>query len=250
MIKYGFLPPEIDSRDYKFGSKKLGSVIINESGDWRPYLPVFEHQRKSIETNACVSFGTLSALEMIHQLLWQVEPNYSDRYLAKISRTDPNSGNTPRKVSEAIKDYGTVPEDDWGFTEPLKEYYKAIPDSIKDIGKEWTKNYSYGWEWTETKDLKEALKRSPVGVAVYAWSENEKGEYVKLGDPNHWCVLVAFDEQNRAVVWDSYDSGLKTLAKDHSLGFPQIYMLNRKKKVIKKSWWSLLLETIKEMFSW
>ena len=122
MKNYGFIAPEIVPEDFWLGSKKLGSKIINPSGDWRPYLPVFEHQRKKIETNACVSFGTLSALEMIHQLLWQVEPNYSDRYLAKISKTDPAVGNTPKKVSKAVKDYGSVPEEDWGFTEPLNEY--------------------------------------------------------------------------------------------------------------------------------
>lgn len=147
MKNYGFLPPIISPTDYFLGSKKLGSVVLNEKGDWRPYLPVFEHQRKTIETNACVSFGTLSALEMIHNLLWNIEPNYSDRFMAKISETDPNSGNTPKKVSEAIKNYGTVPEDDWSFAEPLEEYYKDIPQSVKDIGKEWTKWYGFGYEW-------------------------------------------------------------------------------------------------------
>jgi len=242
---YGFIEPKIKETDYFFGSKKLGSKIINPSGNWLKYLPVFEHQRKKIETNACVSFGTLSALEMIHQLLWKVEPNYSDRYLAKMSKTDPNSGNTPERVSEALKDYGTVPEADWGFTEP---YYEEIPDDIKEIGKEWTKNYGYGWEWTKTEDLKEALKRSPVCVAVSAWQKNSNGEYEYFGNWNHWCVCVGFDEQDRPIVFDSYEENLKTLAKDHKLGFPQIYMLDREKKEVKQSWWEIIINFIKRLW--
>jgi len=65
MKNYGFIPPEIDERDFWLGSKKLGSKVINEKGDWRPYLPVFEHQRKNFESNSCVSYGTTSALEIL-----------------------------------------------------------------------------------------------------------------------------------------------------------------------------------------
>ncbi|NQS88354.1 hypothetical protein HQ584_00980 [Patescibacteria group bacterium] len=234
--KYGFIPPEIVSEDFWFGSKKLGSKIINPSGDWQRYLPVMEQQNILFEPSACVSFGITSALEMIHNLLWQVEPNYSDRYVAKISDTDPDAGNTPKKVSEAIREYGTVPEEDWPMTKTLEEYYKDIPVSIKDIGEEWTENYGFGYEYTDADKLKEALKRSPVGCAVSAWEQNEAGEYVFFGQYNHWCVCVAFDEQDRMIVWDSYDSGLKTLEKGFPVGFPQIYMLNREKAQPKTCW--------------
>jgi len=245
---YGFIAPVIEESDYWFGSKKLGSKVLNEKGDWRPYLPVFEHQQKRIETNACVSFGILSALEMIHNLLWQVEPNYSDRYVAKISDTDPDAGNTPKKVSEAIRKYGTVPEDDWKFAEPLEEYYKEIPENIKDIGRDWTKNYGFGYEYVSADKLKEALKRSPVGCAVSAWQTNEAGEYIYFGVWNHWCVLVAFDEQDRMIVWDSYDKGLKTLEKGFPVGFPQIYMLNREKKEEKPlTFWQKLIQWFKHI---
>lgn len=247
---YGFIAPEIVPEDFWLGSGKLGSVVLNEKGDWRPYLPIFEHQRKTIETNSCVSFGTLSALEMLHNLLWQVEPNYSDRFTAKMAETDQNSGNTPKKVSETIRNCGTVPEFDWPFAEPLEEYYKEIPESVKKIGKGWTGHYGFGYEYVDKDKSKEALKRSPVGVAVSAWEQNDKDEYVYFGSWNHWCVLVAYDEQDRPVIWDSYDEGLKTLEKDYNFGFPQIYMLNRKKnEEEKKSWWQKLLETIKYYFS-
>lgn len=240
---YGFIPPIIVPEDFWLGSKKLGSVDLNPTGDWRPYLPIFEKQRDKIETQACVSFGTTSALEMIHKLLWNIEPNYSDRFVAKISDTDPYGGNTPKKVSDSIKNYGTVPEYKYPFVNSLDEYYKEIPTSIKDIGKEWLKDYIMGYEWVDKDRLKEALKRSPVGVAVFAWATNNKGEYVKLGSPNHWCVLVAYDELDRPIVWDSYDVGLKILEKGYELEYAQIYKLSKKEIEEKKSF-------LKVMHNW
>lgn len=228
---FGFIPPKIEDSDFWLGSGKLGSVVLNEKGDWRPYLPQFEHQRKQIETQACVSFGTLSALEMIHKLLWAVEPNYSDRYMAKTSETDPSAGNTPKKVSATIKEYGAVSEEKWPFAEPLEEYYKDIPLSVQDIGKIWIKHYGFGYEWVDKSKLKEALKRSPVGVAVHAWAQNEKGEYIRLGASNHWCVLVAYDNLDRPIIWDSYDTGIKILEKNYELEFTQIYTLKKKEPI-------------------
>lgn len=101
--------------------------------------------------------------------------------------------------------------------------------------------------------LKKALKRSPVGCAVSAWQQNEKGEYVFFGQYNHWCVCVGFDEQDRPLIWDSYDQGLKTLEKGFPLGFPQIYILNKEKKEekpeeVKKSFWQKFWGTIKNYF--
>ena len=126
MKSFGFQPPIIEESDFWLGSGKLGSQIINEKGDWRPYLPVFEKQNKGNETNCCVSFGTLSALEILHKFLYGVEPNYSDRFLCKISDTGPN-GNDPKKVSNALRHCGSVPEEEYPFVIPLDEFFKEIP---------------------------------------------------------------------------------------------------------------------------
>ena len=93
--------------------------------------------------------------------------------------------------------------------------------------------------------LKKALLRSPVGVAVSAWQKNGEGEYIKFTNWNNYVVLVAYDEQDRAVIWDSYEESLKTLAKDYELEFAQIYMLNRE-KVVKQSWWEKLINFFKQ----
>ena len=226
---FGFIPPVVTETDFWLGSKKLGSEVINPSGDWRGFLPILEHQNKGFETSACISFGTLSALEMIHKLLYSLEPNYSDRFLAKMSGTDPAVGNNPKTVSDTLRHNGMVSEATYPMTSTLSEYYQEIPQSVRDIGLEWLKNYGFGYEYTD--DLREGLKRSPVGVAVQAWYQNSAGEYVRKGASNHWCVLVAFDN-DRPIIWDSYDSGLKTLAKGYQLEFAQIYTLKKKESLL------------------
>ena len=252
---YGFIPPRIEDSDFWLGSKKLGSVVLNEKGDWWDFLPEFELQRKDIETNACVSFATLSALEMLYRFHYVDDPNYSDRFLAKISNTSPEAGgNTPKAVSEALRKNGCVPETEWPFAEPLSEYYKEIPQRIKDMGLDWLKNNSWGYEWVNKEKLKEGLKRSPLGCAVYAWSQNEKGEYIRLGASNHYVVLVAFDEFDRPVIWDSYDKGLKTLEKGYEFEFPQLYTLKKKepqkKEYDSRGFYGKILMFFRHFFFW
>ena len=227
--KFGFIKPEIVPEDFWLGSGLLGSQEINPIGNWIPCLPEFELQNRGNETNCCVSFGTLSALEMLYKFQYKDEPNYSDRFLCRASDTDPNGGNNPKKVSDTLRHNGTVPEEEYPFVLDLQEFFQTIPENIKTQGIDWLKNYEVGYEYVQPNDLKNALRRSPVGCAVSAWQQNDKGEYIKFGASNHWVVLVAFDEKDRPVIYDSYESKLKTLAKDFVLDFPQIYKLTVKK---------------------
>lgn len=240
-MKYGFIPPQIVSEDYWLGSGKLGTQVINLTGDWTEFLPKFELQNQGNETNACVSFGTLSALEILHKFHFKKEINKSDRFLAKSSNTDPNVGNTPKQVSETLRKAGCVEEVDYPFVLDLQEFYKEIPQETKDLGLEWLKEFEWGYEWVDKDKIKEALKRSPVGVAVQAWQQNEKGEYIRLGASNHWVVLINFDKQDRPVIWDSYESGIKILEKEYELEYPQIYVL-KKKIIIKENWFDKIIK--------
>jgi len=242
---FGFIEPEIVPEDFWLGSGKLGSIVLNEKGDWREWLPIMEKQNQGNETSCCVSFGTLSALEILHKFHFETEPNYSDRFLCKMSDTD--NGNTPKKVADTARHSGCVPEKEYPFVIPLDEFFQDIPQKLIDMGIDWLKDFEVGYEYTTKEQLKEALKRSPVGVAVSAWEQNDKGEYVYFGTWNHWCVLVAYDEQDRPIIWDSYDAGLKTLVKDYNFGFPQIYTLNKKKEE-KRSWWQRFINWIKSLF--
>jgi len=229
--QYGFIEPTPDPNDYKFGSSALPYDILMHDGDWRSHLPQFEHQRKNgVETQGCVSFGTLSALEMIHRVRYGTEPNYSDRYLAKMSNTTPY-GNTPKKVADTLRNIsGSVSEKDWPWGgNDWEDYYREVPDNVSKKGWLWTKSYDFGYEWVDPKDLKSALTHSPIGVAVYAWAKQD-GVYVKRGGENHYCVLVAY-EDDHPIIWDSYEEALKKLAKDYPFRWAMRYHLKKKPQV-------------------
>ena len=233
MKNFGFIPPIISPTDYFFGSGKLGSVDLNPLGDWRSVLPIPELQRKgNVETQGCVSFATLNCLEMLHKFSYKEEPNYSDRFLIKASDTNPQGGNTPKKVADTLRKYGAVQENDWPWVDSLEEYYKDIPSRLFNMAKEWLGNFSFGYEYVEISRIKDALKRSPLGIAVYAWTQNFKGEYIKLGSPNHYCVLVAYDDFDRPIIWDSYEQNVKILEKDYPMEFIQLYKLMKKENPI------------------
>ena len=233
---FGFQPPTIEESDFWFGSKKLGSVDLNPSGDWKLSLPRFEPQRKKIETSACVTYTILSDIEALEKFQYGTEPNYSDRYIAKLSETDPNSGNTPKKVCEIIRKYGLVNEEDWSFVDDIGEYYKEIPQELIEKGKKWLEQNDFGYEWVDADKIDEARKRSPVSVAVYAWSMNELEEYVRMGNSNHYTLAYNKNADGNILVFDSYENPfLKTLAKDHKIEFAQIYTLTKKTPEIKKN---------------
>ena len=144
---FGFIPPVIVPEDYFLGSKKLGSQDINLTGNWTKFLPTPELQRQNYETQGCVSFATLNCLEMLHKFSYKEEPNYSDRFLVVASGTDPNGGNTPKKVADTLRKYGAVDENDWPCVDSLEEYYKDIPLKIFNMAKQFLEEYEIGYEY-------------------------------------------------------------------------------------------------------
>ena len=174
---------------------------------------------------------------MICKLQYDFEPNYSDRFISKLSGTDPSTGgNTPPKVADTIRHQGTIPEEKYPFVDNLDEYFKEVPQNLIDMGAKWLEEFELGYEYVNPSDLKIALKRSPVGCAVSAWQQNADGEYIRFGNSNHWVVLVAFDQKDRPVIYDSYEAQLKTLSKDFRLDFPMLYVLKKKPKSVEQEY--------------
>jgi hypothetical protein len=224
MIKY----PKHTVKDYILGAKRSAPFeVINESGDWRPYLPVYEQQRKRIETFGCSNFGSLSEIEILENYIENKDSNYSERFTAVMSGQTKN-GNDPHKVMESIRRDGVVDEKDLPFTSGMSfgEYLSPKPmrHDLIEKGKNWVYEHVFKHEYIypigapveeRKRLLKEALKRSPVGVSVYAW-QKENGLYTKPQGivDNHWCVLVAIVD-DVPIVFDSYEPSLKPLTWDH-----------------------------------
>jgi hypothetical protein len=227
MKHYGFIAPEIKREDYLFGAENFHDPILMPNGHgWGAYLPQKEIQRNQfIDTFSCSSYGTINAIETIMRFKYSGEYDYSDRYVAKMSGTVPSVGNAPDKVLDTIRKVsGLVPQSSWDFNDTIKtqdEYFANIPNSIISLGKEWLLGYQVKREWVDgdPESLMDALQYSPIGIGVWAWSQDARGYYIRPAGKNdiHWCMLYDYVKDDHFLIYDSYDNTIKKL--DWNFGF-------------------------------
>lgn len=160
--------------DYIAGASPLGFEVRNESGDWDAFLPSGENQWSNRgDSMSCVSFSAINAIETQEKFLTGSAPNYSDRWIAKMSNTMRN-GNYLWAVADAIRKYGLVLEED--YRSPLSytwdEYHADIPpaklEELLAKGKEWLKKWSISYEWVTPTEANLELhqKHAPLQVTI------------------------------------------------------------------------------------
>jgi hypothetical protein len=247
-MKYGFIPPVIDSTHYVLGSSPLGLEVLEPKGDWYSYLPPTERQAVNIETYNCTSFATLNALETLTNRLKQSQ-DFSDRFLGIAAGTTP-PGNDPHRVIEAARHTGLVAEATLPFLTELEnwqEYYSyKYGDQTRclDEAANFLTRWQIAHEWVTPTDseMRKALQSSPLGIAVSAWTE-ENGEYISTGPANHWTLLYKIDADGRKYVFDSYEPFYKVLRADHKIEYCKRYALTplMEKITLQKKLISLLL---------
>ncbi len=245
LIGHGFVAPEmIEEKEYVFGaSLSLPSEIIIDNGDWCSFLPKEERQsRREFDTYGCTIYNTLQAIEILENKLFGRKEDYSERFIYIKSGTRP-PGNNPHIIGEHIRKIGLVPEVMLAFSEEIDSLEKyADSNSIKlfmeKVAEEWLKDNLFGHEWvfngfeqrdakTKNELLREELRRSPIGVSVVGWRENN-GIYYKLEgeQDNHWTDLVAY-ENGYPIIYDSYEPFLKKLDKNYDFGFAKRYRVSK-----------------------
>jgi hypothetical protein len=195
-VNTGFIPGS--------GTKALwvGGTIPYEvklqSGDWRPFIPTAEKQANPNETMACTTFATLNSLEIQEKQQTGIEPNWSDRFIAKLSGTT-HQGNFSDNPPEAVRKYGLVKESDYpnpyGFN--WGTFYAEIPQSVKD--KAIAKDILYESIVPGESELRYHLKQCPPVIVI------------PEPNPNHEVCLVHI-ENGLAYYFDSYPPYLKTIA--------------------------------------
>lgn len=225
MKNYGYQEPILEEKDYIFGAT-LTPKIINPSGQWLDFVPKKEIQRNQfIDSYNCTAYGSLEQLETLVKKQFGDDWNKSERFTGIEAGTYP-PGNDPQKVYESIRKDGVIDESLLPFNETIQSvdvYYSLDnPGVCVREGQNWLDLHDFYHDWVITrftpKDrkanlLKEALKSSPLGVSVYAWTERD-GLYVKEdGDAdNHWTLLVGYEDGKYWIVSDSYDKTIKHLA--------------------------------------
>lgn len=191
----GVITPEVKLSDYVAGEEtgiKYQEVL--PSGDWTLHQPTRESQYlNGFDTSACVTYSALNCIEFQLNFLLSAglisesnvqklkvwgyitneRFNFSDRFTAKMSSTTP-LGNTLQKVWDSIRKDGLVPEQNWSSQSVnFADYYKEIPQQVKDFGKNILTMFNFKYEWIVTSNcgasnlnyLKYHLKQAPLQPA-------------------------------------------------------------------------------------
>lgn len=241
LIGHGFIPPVILSDEYIFGANQLPDTIIQDNGNWMPYLPEGERQaRLFFDTYGCTIYNTLAPIEVLERKLFNEQSEYAERPVYIGTGTRP-PGSNPHVIAEWIRKNGLVPEAMLPFTDVLKsldEYASPNPLSTDILWamKDWLYKKEFGHEWVfdggipkeKQEKLKEELRRSPVAVSVIAWKERNGIYYKEDGDiDSHWTMLANY-EDNHPIIQDSYAPFIKKLEKNYNFGFAKRYWIDKK----------------------
>lgn len=223
-----------------------------------------ETQFGVLETMGCTGYGTNNILEMIWKEQYKLDINLSDRFINKVSGTT-RAGNTVDAPIDAIRKFGFLYEDEYGWdrdTFDWNDYYSAVPQDKLDLAKtrldEW--EFSHEYVPNNPEAIKQALKTSPLGGTVHAWSKDSEGIYRDYGySPNHFTVVILdYVEGKYWICGDSYPDDfqykdnpeqkefIKKLAWDFKFGCIKRYKITQKDK--KKTTFLTLKKSMQDFY--
>lgn len=261
MINYGFIAPKIESDHYVLGSigQSLPKDIIRPDGQWDLWLPRAEFQRnESIDTSNCTAYATENCLEILAKVKYGLEFDWSERDLGIQAGTYP-PGNDPHVVIETARKEGLINDTMLPLEEvdTIDKYYSypsvKKEDECSIARKLSLKRYRVGHEWVFNGDyspdeqrykMKEALQYSPLGVAVYAWSQSGDKYIRPTNAPDvHWTVVYGYYDNGDWKCYDSYDNTLKRLDKDFGFTYVKRYSIDKIEQK-KRSFWEFIKQII------
>lgn len=231
--QYGFIPQELDPKDWVFGSITAMPKTINRpDGQWDDFLPELEIQRFSWgDTMGCVSYSLLNCLETLQKFRGETV-NYSDRFLAKLSGTT-SVGNSMRRVAETVRLEGVVDESEYPSTgtSSREEYYQELPQELLGEALAWTQTNTLQYEYVPAHNqdlICESLQYSPLQIAMYAYGPLVDGVHQNTGKTSNHCVeMYGYEYGKYFKIYDHYQRKFKKIAWDYYIR--AIYRVNLKR---------------------
>lgn len=226
--------------DYILGGiVQLKGVPLVPTGQWDAYLPEIENQsRDGFEPYACVSYAILNAVEMLIKKVYGSDENFSDRFLAYSTGTQAKQGNDPTTVCTFLGRKGDVHEADWPYDS--KNFYATPPQPLYTLAKEFIAHYKYDNQWVPATPIAmiDALTRSPLTVAGFAWQSNNDGLYYwpdgAMAD--HYFVIYGYVRNQHWLAFDTYDNNYKKLVWDYP--FTQVKEHSLHRQTVDEGWFA------------
>lgn len=158
---------------------------------WLDYLPTAESQIvDGVDSMECTAHATLDAVSILLWARFGIRVEFDEALLSRLAGTG-KKGNDPLKVARVVKSVGL---------DRLKIDYRGS-----------LSQYVFDFNVIRADEVLKWLEVSPVGVALHAWVESEKGIYIDVGaEVNHWTLIVGEDEKY-FYVWDSLEPYLKKI---------------------------------------
>ncbi|MEO5366648.1 MAG: hypothetical protein H7831_09900 [Magnetococcus sp. WYHC-3] len=143
--------------------------------------------------------------------------NFSDRFDAIMSNTNPNYGNTLKAPADAKHKYGLIPEKMLPWTDNQTNYFNRslITQEMYNMGLEFLKRFKINYEMVYPSQYKDALKVSPLASACYAWNGTNNGVYFRVENTINHAICV-IDPPDIWHIMDSYEPFIKGLANNYS----------------------------------
>jgi hypothetical protein len=257
MRQYGLQISYPDKKAYALGSaRSLPQVVLQEDGQWDTFLPQYEPQSENFETCGCTVWGTQNCVETLEKKLTGKESNYSERFNYILNNiTCP--GADPHAVCEEIRMDGLVGSEVLPMADTLEAFItpKPMDSELLLTAQRWPFLFYHEWvifgdDKKQKEKMKEALKYSPLGVAVYAWFP-DGDKYMRMGTDNHWCMIFGYEEGKYWKCFDSYDHSIKYLDWDFGFYCVKRFQLVEKKEVVPKDNWLVeLIKNFLKIFKW
>lgn len=262
-IPRNFIYPEIKPEHYRFGADNAGPVL-REDGDWRDFLPEEEEQDvNDVEPSDCYIEAQQHSIATILEEKYGIKDSNFGAWFNALLSNGTEYGGDPLKGADSIRGDGLIPEsmriwdeiktwDDFhSWRGANKDLCIAAGQSFKN---KWQVNNFIVFEKDEPveikyKKLREALKRSPVSMSVYAWDLAESGYYVKPEGANdtHLVTVVYLDSENRATIRDTYKPFTKVLEPFFNSDFAMRHTVEKKVEARKETFWEMIQSILKKL---
>ena len=231
----GSLVIEEVSQDAHLLGRAIQLEEICPEMDW--YNMSIEVEIQKVKGNAdlynCVNNSNTNVLEFVDKKRTGKELNFSEMYSAVDSGTQPGKGNSFERVFEKTRTNFVAWEDEFPTMrdKTVEENYRKISDGLKKRVKERGKDYEVRYQFLGSQQdayaYEQALKISPVTVAVegrYIW---KNGVVVNAGGSYNHAVVYLGMKDGKKIVFDSESKQVVPFHKDYKFMFPAVHSIKR-----------------------